>query len=445
MLRSPILQVARSSSFLVRNLSTTKVIANGSVLLESHGVVRYDNGNGNISRFHGVWLRDNCPCTLCRHPQTGQRCTSPAHSSVAPKTVDRITSPQGGRVKVVWHDAHESIYDPTWLNIHSYWSEGPPPASSAQTLTSTSTSTLLLDTWKNDVARDVRGRVVWRGSDIPSSAPPHVPHDAFMNHDSDGLVRALRALRDFGLVIVRGCAPTETATEAVIRRIGFIRPTLYGEGMWKTEMRSGAAVVDTAFTAAPLALHTDGNYFADTAPGLQIFHCTVADESGGGDSLLLDGLAAAAEVKVRDPSAFKLLSSWPIQFHHSGVDGLVTAARPVFELDAEEEGEEILSVGWNDDDRLPVTLPLGRRQEDILAFYRALDTLRSVLTDSNMVLRFALRPGDVLIFDNTRILHGRDGFQVKSGRTLVGAYMGRDEWQSKLRQEEYRLRQSKII
>ena len=429
-------QVAQLSKRLVRSLSITKVIANGSVLLESDGVVRVDNGSGNVSRFHGVWLRDNCPCPICRHPQTGQRCTSPAHSSVAPKTVVRITSPQGSRVKVVWHDAHESIYDAAWLNIHSYWSEGPPVSSAT-----TSTSPLLLDSWSHDVARDVRGRVVWRGSDIPSSAPPHVPHDAFMNHNSDGLVRALRALRDYGLVIVRGCAPSDAATEAVIRRIGFIRPTLYGEGMWRTEMRSGAAVVDTAFTAAPLALHTDGNYFADTAPGLQVFHCTVADESGGGASLLLDGLAAAAEVKVRDPSAFKLLSSWPIEYHHSGIDGLVRAARPVFELDT--LGATV-SVGWNDDDRLPVTLPPGRRQEDILAFYRALDTLRTVLTDPKMVLRFALRPRDVLIFDNTRILHGRDGFQVKSGRTLVGAYMGRDEWQSKLRQEEYRLKQSKL-
>ena len=406
-------QSIRSTNLFIRRLSATKVITTGSVSLEPDGVVRVDNGIGNISRFHGVWLRDNCPCTICRHPRTGQRSTSPAHSSIAPKAVVNVTSPTGSGVKVVWQDAHESVYDPAWLFHHSYWSEG-------SKLAANEGARSLLDTWRNDVACDVRGRVVWRGSDI--SAPPHVRHDAFMNPNSDGLIRALRALRDYGLVIVRGCAPNEPATEKVVRRIGFIRPTLYGEGMWRTEMRSGAAIVDTAFTAAPLALHSDGNYYADTAPGLQIFHCTVADEAGGGDSLLLDGLAAAAEVKARHLKAFKLLSTWPIDYHHSGLDGLVSASRPVFQLDA--LGSTVESVGWNDDDRLPVKLPPGKLNgapQDVLAFYQALDLFRSVLTDPKMVLRFALRPGDVLIFDNTRILHGRDGFQVTSGRTLVGA------------------------
>ena len=47
--------------------------------------------------------------------------------------------------------------------------------------------------------------------------------------------------------------------------------------------------------------------------------------------------------------------------------------------------------------------------------------------------RLPLHPGTVLVFDNTRTLHGREGFDATSGRTLLGAYVGADDWHSKLR------------
>ena len=32
-----------------------------------------DWSDGQQSRFHAVWLRDNCPCPACRHPQALER------------------------------------------------------------------------------------------------------------------------------------------------------------------------------------------------------------------------------------------------------------------------------------------------------------------------------------------------------------------------------------
>ena len=44
-------------------------------------------------------------------------------------------------------------------------------------------------------------------------------------------------------------------------------------------------------------------------------------------------------------------------------------------------------------------------------------------------LWLSLEPNQVLIFDNFRMLHGRNGF--KGNRTLVTSYMPHDEWLSK--------------
>ena len=56
-------------------------------------------------------------------------------------------------------------------------------------------------------------------------------------------------------------------------------------------------------------------------------------------------------------------------------------------------------------------------------------TLRDDLT-----IRVSLAPGDVLAFDNRRILHGRDGYTEGTGqRFLRGCYGERDELHSRIR------------
>jgi alpha-ketoglutarate-dependent taurine dioxygenase len=65
--------------------------------------------------------------------------------------------------------------------------------------------------------------------------------------------------------------------------------------------------------------------------------------------------------------------------------------------------------------------------------YRALSAFQAVLRDENLAVWLPLRPGSMLVFDNTRVLHGRAGFSPASGRTLVGCYLDADVWKSRLR------------
>ena len=49
-------------------------------------------------------------------------------------------------------------------------------------------------------------------------------------------------------------------------------------------------------------------------------------------------------------------------------------------------------------------------------------------------IRFKLEPGDLLTFDNWRVLHGRQAYQPSTGmRHLQGCYVDRDEVLSRLR------------
>ena len=447
-----------------------------------HFTARIQNGIVTVTapslhaHFHGIWLRDHCPAS--RHPATGQRAleTHLLPLDLAPRSAaweeaePPAASPEPSLV-LEWPPQspgappHVSRFPASWLRKHAYWEAPPPHTPDAPATAPAAADPLAI--WGADPARDAAGRTLWRGASFgPPSSPhalrpfPRVAHGDYMARSGEGLLYALRALRDWGFVLVEGTPATEAATRSVCKRIGFLRPTLYGAGMWRTEVKpigGAGGGTDTAYTALPLPLHTDGNYLGE-APGLQVFHCTTADASGGGDSLLMDGLSLAAQLRACHPSAFDLLTVWPLHYHHTGRDAVVGAARPVFELD---EGGGVAGVHFNNDDRGPVVrMPrwggavaraealMGRDDRGaglavakalqnpetaMPLLYAALKALGEALRDPGLTVRLPLRPGSVLVFDNTRVLHGRDGFQASSGRTLVGCYIGADEWRSKLR------------
>ncbi len=67
----------------------------------------------------------------------------------------------------------------------------------------------------------------------------------------------------------------------------------------------------------------------------------------------------------------------------------------------------------------------------MLRFYKAMQRFLSILDDQENVLKFKLKPDEVLIFNNFRLMHGRLGY--RGSRTLVTTYMGYDEWLSNAR------------
>jgi gamma-butyrobetaine dioxygenase len=68
------------------------------------------------------------------------------------------------------------------------------------------------------------------------------------------------------------------------------------------------------------------------------------------------------------------------------------------------------------------------------AYYRAYRRFMSMTRDPSYRLGFKLRAGEMIVFDNRRVLHGREAFDPASGfRHLNGCYVDRGEFDSRLR------------
>jgi alpha-ketoglutarate-dependent taurine dioxygenase len=193
-----------------------------------------------------------------------------------------------------------------------------------------------------------------------------------------------------------------------------------------------------------LPLHTDGLYWTDP-PGLQCFHALVPDATGGGRTLLLDGIAAAHALRASSPSSFAYLTTTTtsLPFHHTDSDSVYHARQRLISLNARGE---VVGVWWNADDRAPFTgspasstaasasgAGASPAAADVLAFYSAIAPWRSTLQDRALCVELALGVGDLLVFDNTRVLHGRGPVSPTSGRVLAGCYHAREDWHSRLR------------
>jgi trimethyllysine dioxygenase len=67
---------------------------------------------------------------------------------------------------------------------------------------------------------------------------------------------------------------------------------------------------------------------------------------------------------------------------------------------------------------------------DIEKFFRAVKNFNRIFQDPANELWLSLQEDEVIMFDNFRLFHGRSA--VNGKRTLVTAYVSKDDYQSKL-------------
>jgi len=77
-------------------------------------VVTWDDGLQ--ATFHTIWLRDHCPCSACRHPQTRERIFKLVDHGPVPQPA--VEASPAGALRVRWPEGssdHVSLFDPGWL------------------------------------------------------------------------------------------------------------------------------------------------------------------------------------------------------------------------------------------------------------------------------------------------------------------------------------------
>ena len=403
-------QVPENSSFIRHNSPVLNAqISDGDVLI----VFKASTQNVEQHRFPSFWLRDHCQCSICSHPQTKQRqldtysIPSDLHVMAMNMSIEGLS--------VAWSgpDNHKSLYPWPWLQAHSPF---------AESISSRLHSSEF--TFPDQVTQSPR---------LPHGSYPSVGFHAITT-TSSGLLSYLQQIHIYGLCFAPETSPTTEATEALLNRISFIRPTHYG-AFW--EFTSIANPTDTAYTTLPLPAHTDTTYFTDPC-GLQMFHCLSHTDGDGGESMFVDGFAVADYLYQVDPQGYKILSEVPIVSHASGDQkaGVImnTGANrgyPVLnhDISSSHRPRNLTQIRWNNDDRSPLTRFDSPAQ--MKAWYNAARGWSALLRDPQFEIQVKLKPGNPVIFDNWRVLHGRRAFTGK--RRMCGGYIGMDDFLGRLR------------
>ncbi|KAI8377561.1 trimethyllysine dioxygenase [Radiomyces spectabilis] len=347
------------------------------------------------SVYHHFWLRDHCRCEQCYHPQTRQRLvdTFAIPRDIQPTSVD--STPEG--LAVIWPDGHQSLYAWDWLHTHSY----SPVLRTSDPLES-------------------KQPQLWDASlNLPA-----VDHEEVM-HSKEGLAKWLNNLEVYGIAFVDNTPTTIEATEALGRRLCYLRETHYDRGMWSIQANLHHA--DTAYTTLGLGAHTDNTYFTEPA-GLQMFH-KLEFNGKGGESLFVDGFNVAKQLKALSPEAYRTLSTTHVPTHSAGDDDILIVPTPrAYPILNHDPNGRLYQVRYNNNDRSALDHLSSAQLE---AFYDALFMWSKLLKDKKNELWEPLNPGRVVIFDNWRVLHGRAAFE--GHRLLCGAYFPWDDYKSRAR------------
>jgi gamma-butyrobetaine dioxygenase len=335
-----------------------------------------------------AWLRDNCQCPSCRDPSSGQRLISV--TDLAPDvTVIRAVQEADGLHVTFGPDGHEAVFSRTWLAGYA---------------------TAEVDGRSEDAKR------LWSARDFPAG-PPVTSWQAYAS--SDGVrLRCLRELLSTGFMLLRGLPAVPGAVADVVASFGYIRETNYGRIF---DVRVEAAPANLAYTSLPIGPHTD-NPYRDPVPTLQALHCLVSSADGG-ESGLLDGFRAAAKLRAEDPLAFDRLTRTPVTFSYADATAQLRATRPMISLN---QARMIREIRYNSRSMEPIRPRSGALPAEAAGemheFYVAYRAFAAILLRPSGTLRFALAPGDCMVFDNTRILHSHTGFSAAGLRHLQGCY-----------------------
>lgn len=229
------------------------------------------------------------------------------------------------------------------------------------------------------------------------------------------MTRAMQAFFHTGFFVVTGTPTVPGSLLDIAGRFGRVSATNFG---MLFDVQSKPNPDDLAYTPVALSAHVDQPYRAP-APGLQFLHALVNDAPGG-DSTVVDGLAAVETLRASDPEAFRVLSELGVEYRYDIGTDVKVATAPMIELFPDGRLRHLRFSPRLDFP--PLVDP------DLLdVWFRGRRQLAAHLNDSVNQLEFRLESGDVLVVDNHRVLHGRTAFDPSRGRRHVqGCYIDHD-------------------
>ncbi|NWN82143.1 MAG: TauD/TfdA family dioxygenase [Halomonas sp.] len=349
---------------------------------------------GRQRQFAALWLREHSPDADTLDPRTGQRLIEAAELPLS-LTIES-SEVKGDQLHLCFSDDHRTAFD--------------------------------LDALFEEMPSDPPRRL-WDAAGAPL---PQTDFEAAREDDS-ALLDMLEALHRDGFAVVSGVPAQTDGMQSLIDRIGPLRRTNWG-GI--ADVKSVANAYDLTMTQRGLEPHTD-NPYRDPIPGYIWLHC-LTNAADGGDSTLADGFMAARLLRERDPEAYATLTRVTPGFRYHDADTHLESEGPLIELNS--HGHPVRVRYSNRTEQVPALPP-----EELEAYYAARQAFYRLITGEELTLHLKLDPGQMLIMDNYRLLHGRSAFQLAGGvRHMRQGYVDRDSTASRRRTLRQRLATSQI-
>jgi gamma-butyrobetaine dioxygenase len=348
-------------------------------------------GDGHQSAYHHVWLRHNCGCASCRHSGTDQNMNLIENIplDIQPSELN-VT---GDWIELIWAgEEHKTSYQVEWLRSHCYSDEE-----------------------RNK--RDIGPTLI--GADFVQSMSK-TDYQRYLGTDA-GLLETMQALNKFGIAMVTAAVPEDQTIVNLAQRFGPIRETNYGA---INDMKVHNDQIVISYTDAALTAHCDEPYCYEPL-GIGFFHCMNSAIGQGGTSIFVDCFKIAEDLRTEDPEAFEILSTVPVQFMRDHPDEQEYRAEGA--LIALDYFGHLNGVRYAERPLAPLDIPGNL----VYPYYRAFGEFTRRVRDPKNEIRFKMNTGDVVIFDNQRMTHGRTAFT--GDRHLRTAYVERDFFHSKLR------------
>ncbi|OTA85466.1 hypothetical protein M434DRAFT_61671, partial [Hypoxylon sp. CO27-5] len=339
------------------------------------------------------WLRDACECSMCVDPDSGQKnfgtCDVPTKLPI-----EGIPKIEDGVLEVIWEN--------DFLSSGNHVSRYP------------------LAMLQKDIQQPLPAKTLWDKATFERDRL-NIDYDEWMAGE-EGFLSGLHRLHTHGMLFLRNVPSSEESVISIANQIGNLQETFYGR-TW--DVRSKPNAENIAYTSSFLGLHQDLLYMKDT-PRIQILHC-LENTCEGGDSLFSDGQRAVNLIRI-GPAQFQYhLSMILLRYHYTKHGHYYQTDRPILQ----NEGGNFF---WSPPFQTSRGGPFHGKKGSTLyrRWLKAATKFRQFLEDDQWVYQYKLQPGECVIFDNLRVVHGRRKFDTATGsRWLKGAYISNDVFKSK--------------
>ena len=381
--------------------------------------------DGHKSVYNNLWLMDACRCKQCFQDDTlsVNPGNDPLTMPLSPSS-NSVDVEQDGSLKIVWDDPrsdHESIFDSAWLRVHCQSETG---------------RSLARKTW-----------------DKTLDMPTFDFNDVVSNDDA--LFVWLDSIIETGVSIIENAPRNEEAFRELAARVGFLHTRYHPSNVFTLDTTDKIAQkIQHAYKLDRLFYHSDLTAYTDSGV-IQLLHCLEynnSNQEAEGYSIIADGFKLAEVLRKEYPEHYKQLTEEYAP---------ACRRRMVAEEKVLQEGGEALGnvsqnntigkyawesyrlnhvikldewgnpaeVRFNHNTRAPLSMP----HDKVKSFYQAYRKFVELLEDQQYTKEFLLKPGQVLICDNGRILHGRTEVGSTLKRKVLGTYVKGESFKSRWR------------